>query len=103
MLETVTSATGGAIRLTDERWTHITEEHSELAGMRFDVLETVSVPEKVYKGNSGELFALREVELGKFLLVVYREMQPDGFIITAFLTRRSQSFEKRELVWSAQK
>ena len=74
MLETVTSVAGVTIRLTDERWAHITEEHSELAGMRFDVLETVSAPEKVYKGASNELFALTEIEAGKFPLVVYREM-----------------------------
>ena len=42
MTESVASVTDIAIRLTDERWAHITEEHSELAGMRFDVLETVA-------------------------------------------------------------
>ena len=29
------------IRLTEERWFHITEEHSEMAGYYFEVLETV--------------------------------------------------------------
>jgi len=28
---------GIPIRLTDERWSHITEEHSELTGMRMNV------------------------------------------------------------------
>ena len=32
------------IRLTDERWAHITEEHCELAGYRIEVLETVQYP-----------------------------------------------------------
>ncbi len=27
------------IRLTDERWVHITEEHSEMAGYYFEILE----------------------------------------------------------------
>jgi hypothetical protein len=35
------------IRLTDERWAHITEEHSELAGMRYEILEVVSQPEGI--------------------------------------------------------
>ncbi len=33
-MEIVVSPHGVHIRLTDERWAHITEEHSELAGMR---------------------------------------------------------------------
>lgn len=103
MIETVTSIAGVTIRLTDERWAHITEEHSELAGMRFEVLETIAVPERVYKGRNDELFAVREIETGKFMLAVYRETGLDGFIITAFLTRRMQLIEKRELVWSVQK
>jgi hypothetical protein len=30
------------IRLTDERWVHITEEHAELAGHRLEVLEAIA-------------------------------------------------------------
>jgi phospholipid N-methyltransferase len=40
-------------------------------------------------GNLGELLAIREITAGKFLVVVYKETGPgDGFIITAFLTRK---------------
>ncbi len=91
------------IRLTDERWAHITEEHSELAGMRYDILETLASPEKVYKAITGERFAVRENEASKVLIVVYREFESDGFVITAFLTRRMNAFASRELVWSAPK
>ena len=73
MSETVTSVNGIAIRLTDERWSHITEEHSELAGMRFEILETVTQPENIFEGRGGELFAVRKIERGKFLAVIYRE------------------------------
>lgn len=103
MPEIVTSVGGIGIRLTGERWSHITDEHSELAGMRFEILETVAQPENIYNGNHGELFAVREIETGKFLVVIYREMKLDGFIITAFITRRVKALEKRELIWSAQK
>jgi len=41
------------IRLTYERWLHITEEHSEMAGYYFDVLETVEEPEVIYEGKAG--------------------------------------------------
>lgn len=103
MTESVPSVNGIAIRLTDERWAHITEEHSELAGMRFDVLETVAQPNRIYQGNDGENLAVREIETDKFLVAVYRETELDRFIITAFLTRRVKSLERRNLLWSPQK
>jgi hypothetical protein len=39
------------IRLTEERWLHITEEHSEMAGYYFDVLETVEAPDAIYRAR----------------------------------------------------
>jgi hypothetical protein len=87
------------IRLTDERWVHITEEHCELAGMRLEVLETVAKPELILAGGAGELLAVRELNLGKFLVVVYRELESDGFIITAFLTSKTKSLKRRIQLW----
>ena len=88
------------IRLTEERWFHITEEHSEMAGYYFEVLETVEEPEAVYEGRAGECIAVREVEKGKYIVVVYRELgRVDGFVITAFLTRRRKQLERRRKIW----
>ena len=103
MTDFAKSVNGIEIRLTDERWAHITEEHSELAGMRFEVLETITQPAQIYEGGNDELLATREIESGKFLVVVYRESDSDGFIITAFLTRRIKSLEKRKILWSQPK
>lgn len=99
MLESATSRNGIAIRLTDERWVHITEEHCELAGLRGDVLEAIARCERVLAGGDGELLAVRELEPGKHMVVVYREMVDDGFVITAFLTRRVRSLAKRKQLW----
>jgi hypothetical protein len=99
MIDCVVAKSGITIRLTDERWTHITEEHCELAGYRSTVVETVSHPDSILLGNDGELLAVREVEAGKHLVVVYREQSNDGFIITAFLTRRIRSLKKRRQLW----
>lgn len=52
-----TSKNGVPIRLTDERWVHITEEHAELAGMRLEVLETVAHSNKIFAGMEEELLA----------------------------------------------
>lgn len=94
------SRAGVPIRLTDERWAHIAEEHCELAGLREEVIATVGDAGTVVAGTSGELLALRTMEDGKTLVVVYRETgRDDGFVITAFLTRRLASLERRTQVW----
>jgi hypothetical protein len=100
-MEMVQSKNGVAVRLTEERWLHITEEHSEMAGYYFDVLETVQDPEAIYEGQAEELLAIREIEPGKHMVVVYKEVgQEDGFVITAFLTRRINQIERRTKRWS---
>ena len=78
---------------------HIIEEHAELAGMRLEVLETVAEPRRILEGGEGELLAVRELEIGKLLVVVYRESETDGFIITAFVTRRTASLDRRKQLW----
>jgi len=94
------SKNGVPIRLSLERWFHITEEHSEMAGLYFDILETVENPEAIYEGKTGELLAVKELENGKYIVVVYRELSSeDGFIITAFLTRRKRQLERRRKIW----
>lgn len=99
-MEIVPSKNGVPIRLTDERWLHITEEHAELAGYYFEVLETVQDPEAIYEGKAEELLAIKEVEPGKYLVAVYKEAsKEDGFVITAFLTRGIKQIERRTKLW----
>ena len=88
------------IRLTEERWFHLTEEHSEMAGYYFEVLEVVEEPEAIYEGKTGEYIAVREIEKGKYIVVIYKELnKEDGFIITAFLTKRRKQLERRQKIW----
>jgi hypothetical protein len=94
-----TSKNGIPIRLPDERWEHILTGHGELAGMQQVVLDTVTEPERVLDGGADELLAVRELEPGKWLVVVYRELDEDGFIITAFMTRRAQGLDRRTQRW----
>jgi hypothetical protein len=99
MTSTARSKNGTSIRLTAERWTHIADEHGELDGLRSEVLQAVEEPQLIVAGGDGELMAVREFALGKYLVVVYRELDNDGFVITAFLTRRIRSLQRREQVW----
>jgi hypothetical protein len=93
------SVTGSAIRLTAERWAHIVDTHCELAGLREELLETIARPDRGLAGGEGEQLAVREIEPGKWLVVVYREHQSEGFVITAFLTRRYRSLDRRQQLW----
>ena len=99
-MDAIRSKNDVPIRLTEERWFHITEEHSEMAGYYFEVLEVVEEPETIYEGKVGECIAVKEIEKGKYIVAVYRELsKEDGFIITAFLTRRRKQFERRRKIW----
>jgi hypothetical protein len=100
MNDIVISKNGIPIRLPDERWTHIEYEHDELTGLRREVLRTVAEPDKIYAGGNDELLAIRETEPGKWLVVVYKELSPnDGFVITAFFTRRTKQLQRRTVLW----
>jgi hypothetical protein len=90
------------IRLTPERWQHITTGHPEIADFYFEILETVENPKIIYEGNLGGLIAVsfKFENTGKFIVVIYKEISfEDGFVITAFLSNKEQKFEKKKVVW----
>lgn len=89
------------IRLTAERWTHIVENHDDLAGYYFDVLEAISDPTWVFEGNEDELWAVKRIAERKALLVIYKESKShnDGFIITAFFTTKIKKLLGRQILW----
>ena len=94
------------IRLTDERWMHISTGHPEIADYYYDILETIENPIKIVEGGSGEMISIGadNNHSGKFVIVVYKELdQSDGFVITAYLTNKLSGFEKRRLIWEQQK
>lgn len=99
MPETVLSKNAIPVRLTDTQWAHVLEGHPELTGMRSDVHDAVQSAERVLQGGDGELLAVKEWEPGKWLVVAYRELNNDGFIITAFLTSKERSLQRRRQLW----
>jgi hypothetical protein len=44
-VNTAISKNGIPIRLTDERWQHITTGHPEIADYYFEILETIETPQ----------------------------------------------------------
>jgi hypothetical protein len=89
------------IRLTDERWQHITTGHPEMADFYYDILETIEDPEIIYKGNDGAKIALKKAteSFSKFVVVVYKELEKDGFVITAYISNKPQRFKNKKILW----
>jgi hypothetical protein len=101
-MDIVKSVNGVPIRLTDERWIHIIENHEDVAGYYDDVLNTIESPDFVIVGYNGAMVALRRIET-KFLAVVYKEMAGnDGFIITAYFTSKIK-LEREVILWQQQR
>ncbi len=103
VLHTVMSVHGHTIRLTAQQWSHIIEAHDYMAGNLDIVLEALAEPSRVIQALQGESLALRDYEstniTRKTAVVVYRD-EPDGFVITAFLTSRPDRIERKgPLVW----
>jgi hypothetical protein len=97
------SRNGTLVRLTDERWQHIIEEHPELVGLCDELVKAVNAADRVLAGSQGELLAVRLLDAAKAMIVVYRETSPDdGFVITAFVTGRLKSLERRVQLWPPQ-
>jgi len=106
-IATAISKNERTIRLTLERWFHITESHDYMAGYFYDVLETINDPDYVVAGKKEELLAIKfykKTHIGpKYLVCCYREKNKEGLIITAFMTSKIDSIlKRRKLLWRRQ-
>ncbi|QQE64077.1 hypothetical protein GFS31_07500 [Leptolyngbya sp. BL0902] len=99
MVSIAISINGVAIRLPDERWNHIIQRHADLDSAKQQLLETIATPTRIISGDQEALMALREIQPGKWLVVVYKEEENDGFVITAFSTRKVNSLNRRQQLW----
>lgn len=101
-MDIVKSVNDVPIRLTDERWVHIIENHDDMAGYYDEVLNVVESPDCVIKGYRNASIALKKLQI-KFLAVVYKEISSnDGFIITAYFTSKIK-LEREVILWQQQK
>ena len=101
-MDIVKSINGVPIRLTEERWVHIIENHDDMAGYYDEVLGVVENPDYIIKGYKDAVIALKQKE-NKFLAVVYKELGiSDGFIITAYFTSKIK-LEREVIIWQQQK
>lgn len=90
------------IRLTSERWQHITTGHPEIADYYYEILETIESPQIIYEGNYDAKIAIKRFPENNntFVVVVYKEVSAtDGFIITAHFSNKEQEFNKKKIIW----
>jgi len=102
MMDIAISKNNIPIRITDERWHHISTGHPEIADYYFEILETIENPRVIFEGNFGSLIVVSSKieQTDKFIVVVYKEISiTDGFIITAYISSKEQKIEKKKVIW----
>jgi hypothetical protein len=97
ILDVAFSVNNVPIRMTDERWFHIVENHDYLAGYYDDILMTVERPDAVLRGYGSAIIATRSMGRNRYLNVIYKDISDnDGFIITAFITPK---INRKAIIW----
>jgi len=88
-----TDKTGRKIRLTKERWSHITIKHPDMSNYLEETEETIKFSQKIIPHTRGRLFDFykhykhKKGKL-KFLKVVAKYLNGEGFILSAYFVPR---------------
>jgi len=96
------SKNGVPVRITEERFDHISRNHPELKNRLNELAETINDPDIVQKGDAGDLLAIKKfahtpVKDNKYLVAVYKELTAqDGFVLTAYYT---SILRRRMVLW----
>lgn len=105
VIDTALSKNNVPIRLTDERWEHITLNHQEIGENDFaKFMKVIKNPEFILRGDKDELLAIQKVSGKRLWIVVpYKELtKRDGFVLTAYFTSDLTWLFKKEIIWSKQ-
>ena len=100
---TAVSKNGVLIRLTDERWLHITTSHEEIGPKSVsNIMSVIKTPDAILKGDTNELLAVKKnARKSVWIVVAYKEVSKnDGFVLTAYITTSSRWLFQREIIWS---
>ncbi len=96
-----TDMSGRKIELSGERWTHIIKEHSELKERKDKIKQVLVEPEVVKRSIYDQNVLLfyryyEEIYAGKYVCVVVRILDDEGFIITSYITDK---IKRGEIEW----
>ena len=87
------------IKLTEVQWKHIKSRHKELVGQTNKMIETLNDPDTVFYSNKDDvhhyckLFQKTPVSK-KYLLVIVKHINGEGFIITTFFVSKLRRKDK---------
>jgi hypothetical protein len=103
----VTTPPGRTVRLSEAAWVQkILVSHPEFMadpGYEQELRLTLEDPEFIVEGWAGELLSLRWCLTAprgpKYRCVEYREIEPVGFVITAFFVSRYGKLLRRPIRW----
>lgn len=89
----ITDKSGRKIRLTKERWQHITQEHPGITNPE-ELKETLTNPLKItpskYNTDNVCYYYRYNKNLKRYLMVAVKYLNGDGFIITSYHMRKIQ-------------
>ena len=87
----INDKSGRRIRLSNERWAHINQEHPEVAPYLEDIKDTLTNPTRIVPNEDDDNvnyyyknFKERQLQ---YLLVIVKYLNNHGFIITAYFVR----------------
>lgn len=95
------------IRLTDEQWKHIRRRHKEMDSQLNEMKLALVDPDSIYYSPKEEnyhyyKFFKQTPVTEKFLLLVIKHLDEEGYIITAFFLSKIKTKEK-VLIWQEKK
>ena len=87
----ITDKTGRQIRLTQERWTHITTKHPDVSDKTEEIKLALTKPVLLtlqkFDNTKGNYYRYYKTQKD-YLLVVVKYLNGKGYIATAFFTRK---------------
>ena len=90
----INDKSGRNIYLSRERWAHLNQEHPEIAPYSEEIKETLKNPLKIalYEYDRDVRYYYRYLKErnseAKFMLVLVKYLNGEGFIITAYFVKR---------------
>jgi len=88
----ITDKSGRRIRLTEKQWEHIVKTHGEMTNYLEEIKEMLIRPMKIIKHSVNDLrryfsFHKNRKHPEKYLRVIIKYLNGDGFVITAHFVR----------------
>ena len=101
----VTAYDGRTVKLSEVQWRHILFFHPEVEGEQKKIMEVVQNPEVVLEGATKDTkvcyrFYPSTSVTSKYLAVVIKVLNREGFIITSYFTQR---IRKGVVLWKGTK